>query len=155
MLYRGQKRGIVQALSPLLLKFLLSLYSKASSPSRARLIKLYIYKVRAGQGGEVSGTLTLLFTTIERSNIQNSLNKLAFYKNTIILELLERLQGISLLSITNSNCHRDNNKDCGELPQVSNFVNNFALITTGLGRAPNVTATCLEREELPVVCFTI
>jgi len=38
---------------------------------------------------------------------------------------------------------------------VSDFIDDLALITTGAGGAPNVTAACLEREESLVVYFTI
>ncbi len=92
---------------------------------------------------------------MERSNVWNGLDELAFYENTMILELLERSQGISPVSIANSNRRRDSSKDCGELPWVSDFVDDFALIAAGSGGAPNVTAACLEREESPVVCFAV
>jgi hypothetical protein len=39
---------------------------------------------------------------MERLNIWNGLDELAFYENTIILEALERSQGISLIGIANS-----------------------------------------------------
>jgi hypothetical protein len=118
-------------------------------------VKPYIYEVRAGQGGEVSGTPTPSSAAMERSNVWNGFDKLAFYKNTMILELLERSQGISSVSIANSNYRRDSNKDYGELPWVSDFVDDFALIAAGLSGALNVTATCLEREESPAVYFII
>ena len=38
---------------------------------------------------------------------------------------------------------------------MSDFVDDFALITTRASGASNVTAACLEREESPAVCFTI
>jgi hypothetical protein len=42
---------------------------------------------------------------MERLNIWNGLDELAFYKNTIILELLERSQGEFPTSIANSHPH--------------------------------------------------
>jgi hypothetical protein len=92
---------------------------------------------------------------MERLNVWNSLDELAFYENAIILELLERSQGISPVSIANSDRRRDNNEDCGEVSWVSDFVDDFALIAAGAGGASNVTAACLEREESPAVCFTV
>jgi hypothetical protein len=92
---------------------------------------------------------------MERLNIWNGLDELAFYENTIILELLERSQGISPVSIANSDRRQDGNKDCGAVPWVSDFVDDFALIAAGSGGASNVTAACLEREESPAVCFTV
>lgn len=38
---------------------------------------------------------------------------------------------------------------------MSNFVDNFALIATGSGGAPNIITTYLEREESLAVYFTI
>jgi hypothetical protein len=90
---------------------------------------------------------------MEGSNVWNGLDELAFYENAMILELLERSQGIS--PVANSGRRRDSNKGCGELPWVSDFVDDFALIAAGSGGAPNVTAACLEREESPAVCFTV
>jgi hypothetical protein len=92
---------------------------------------------------------------MERLNLWNGLDEHAFYENTIILELLERSQGISPISIANSDLRRGGNKDCGAGLWVSDFVDDFALIAAGSGGAPNVTAACLEREESPVACFTI
>ena len=129
---------------PLLPKCPVSLHGKASNHSR-----------RASQGGHISGTPTHPPAAMERSNVWNGLDELAFYENAMILELLERSQGISPVSIANSGCRRDSNKGGGELPWVSDFVDDFALIAAGSGGAPNVTAACLEREESPAVCFTI
>jgi hypothetical protein len=92
---------------------------------------------------------------MERLNLWNGLDELAFYENTIILELLERSQGISPITIANSDRRRGGNKDCGAVPWVSDFVDDFALIAAGSGGASNVTAACLEREESPAVCFTV
>jgi hypothetical protein len=92
---------------------------------------------------------------MERSNVWSGLDELAFYENTMILELLERSQGISPVTIANPGRRRDSNKSCGELPWVYDFVDDFALIAAGSGGAPNVTAACLEREESPAVCFTV
>jgi hypothetical protein len=92
---------------------------------------------------------------MERLNVWNGLDELAFYENTIILELLERSQGISPVSIANSHRRRDSNEDCGEVSWVSDFVDDFALIAAGAGGASNVTAACLEREESPAVYFTV
>ena len=55
---------------------------------------------------------------MERLNVWNGLDELAFYENTIILELLERSQGISPVSIANSDPRRDSNEDCGEASWV-------------------------------------
>ena len=38
---------------------------------------------------------------------------------------------------------------------MSNFMDDFILITTKASEASNVTAAYLEREESLVVCFTI
>ena len=38
---------------------------------------------------------------------------------------------------------------------MSNFVNNFALISAGFSSALNVIAAYLKREELLALCFTI
>jgi hypothetical protein len=92
---------------------------------------------------------------MERSNVWDGLDELAFYENAMILELLERSQGISPVSIANFGRRRDSNEGCGELSWVSDFVDDFALIAAGAGGAPNVTAACLKREESPAVCFTI
>jgi hypothetical protein len=92
---------------------------------------------------------------MESLNIWDGLDELAFYENTIILELLQRSQGISPVRFAKSNRRRDSNKDYGEVSWVSDFVDDFALIAAGSGGASNVTAACLERQESPTVCFTV
>ena len=92
---------------------------------------------------------------MERLNIWNGLDELAFYENTIILELLERSQREFPTSIANSYPYRGSNGRCGELKWMSNFVDDFALIAAGSGGASNVTAACLEREESPTTCLTV
>ncbi len=92
---------------------------------------------------------------MQRLNIWKGLDELAFYENTIILEVLERSQGISPTSIANSNRRRGSNEDDGEIKWVSDFVDDFALIAAGSGGASNVTAACLEREDPPTTCLTV
>jgi hypothetical protein len=61
-------RGNLDLISSPLKAF--SSHSKGSNPPRARLVKLYSYKVKAGQGREVTRTRTLyLFAAIKRFNI--------------------------------------------------------------------------------------
>lgn len=82
------------------------------------------------------------------------MDELTFYENAIILELLKRSQEKSPVRIANSRRRRDSDKACKELPWVSDFVDNFALIAAGSGGTRNVTAACLEREESPA-CFIV
>ena len=84
---------------------------------------------------------------MEVLNIWDNLDERAFYENTMILELVERSQGISSMSIAESDYYRDSNDHHGELKWVSDFVDDFALIAAGSGGASNVTAACLERED--------
>jgi len=91
---------------------------------------------------------------MKRLNIWDRLDELAFYENTMILELLERSQGISPTSIANFD-RRRTNEHCEELKWVSDFVDDFALIAAGSGGASNVTAACLEKDESPTRSFTV
>jgi hypothetical protein len=61
-------------------------------------VKPYIYEEPVKEGRS-PGLLLRPSAAMERSNIWNGLDELAFYENAMILELLERSQGISSLSI--------------------------------------------------------
>ena len=92
---------------------------------------------------------------MERLNVWDGLDELAFYERTMILELLARSQGLSPVTLAHSD-HRDgSNKPRGELEWVPAFVDDFALIAAGAGGASNVTAACLETGGSPTRCFTI
>lgn len=88
-------------------------------------------------------------------NNWKDLDELAFYENTIILELLARSQGLSPTRIVDSGNFRGRNDHCKEVQWVSDFVDDFALIAAGAGGARNVTAACLEKQESPTTCFTV
>jgi len=92
---------------------------------------------------------------MEGLDIWNGLDKLAFYENTIILESLQRSQGASPVRIGKHDRHHNNSKQNGEIGWVSDFVDDFALISAGRGGASNVTAACLEREDSTADFFTL
>lgn len=88
-------------------------------------------------------------------NIWNGFNEFAFYKNTIILELLKRPLGRSPTSTANPDRPRGSNRYYGELKWIFNFVDNFAFIAAGSGGLSNVTAACLERGDSSTTCLTV
>ncbi|ERF70417.1 hypothetical protein EPUS_05236 [Endocarpon pusillum Z07020] len=88
-------------------------------------------------------------------NIWKNLDECAFYENTIILELLDRSQEESPTNIVKAE-RRSNPNNTNEVTEwFCDFLDDFALIAAGPGGASNVTAACLEREELPTRTLTV
>ena len=93
---------------------------------------------------------------MQNQSVWSGLDERAFYENTIILELLDRSQGISptkfadLDDESDSHHHQDQGRRW-----IGGFLDDFALIAAGSGGAANVTAACLERGELPTKSFTV
>lgn len=88
-------------------------------------------------------------------NIWKNLDERAFYENTIILELLDRSQEESPTNIVKAE-RRSNPNHTNEVTEwFCDFLDDFALIAAGPGGASNVTAACLEREELPTRTLTV
>jgi hypothetical protein len=92
---------------------------------------------------------------MQRLSVWNGLDERAFYENTIILELLDRSQEITPTALAKLDRRSDGNQDNEGREWISDFLDDFALIAAGCGGASNVTAACLEREELPTRTFTV
>lgn len=103
----------------------------------------------------VWSSVTSTSAVMEEMNIWHGIDELAFYENTTILQTLARSRENSESKFSVFATLLASNGPRKKSQWVCNFVDGFALTVAGSSGPSNVTAIGLERQELPVGCFTI
>jgi hypothetical protein len=79
-----------------------------------------------------------------------SIDALAFHENAIIMELLGRSQGLPIKR-SDYRTEKDQNSHCS----VQYLLDDFALVASGAGGAPNVAAAGMEIGDASSKCIVI
>ena len=79
------------------------------------------------------------------TNVWESIDRLAFFENAILLELKSRTQGTATKTNSSQGIGRSTATTHGLYPYDTRaFLDDIALVASGGGGADNVTAACLE-----------
>ncbi|OLE52393.1 MAG: hypothetical protein AUG51_18315 [Acidobacteria bacterium 13_1_20CM_3_53_8] len=92
---------------------------------------------------------------MEPYRIWKDVDELAFYENSIILELLGRSQGNAPPKLATSEVPFKTNDPSHDLEWVTHLLDDFALVAAGAGGAANVAAASLEFDHVLENCFIV